>query len=141
MTKQHDRLERLGIVNADMIRWAEALITQAKSLHDWDDPDGSRQALLYKAAAHMLSAFAEVTQLPLDRPIQAPALHTDDGDDNSLDDVTVPLGGGALFRMERMSNSSWWIEVTRTDGKAISFNVGAARAPVNLTVQEDGTEE
>lgn len=140
MADKHDRLERLGIVNADMIRWAENLIAQAKSLHDWNDFDGSRKAHLCRASAHMLSAFAEVTQLPLDRPIQAPTLHTDDGDDNSLDDVTIPLGGGALFRMERMSNSSWWIEVTRTDGKAISFNVGAARAPVNLTVQEDGTK-
>lgn len=140
MTKQHDRLEKLGIVNVDMIRWAKSLIAQANSIHDWDDPDGSRQARLYKASAHMLSAFAEVAQLPLDRPIAAPTLRTDN-DDPSLDDVSIPLGGSALFRAERMSDSSWWLEVTRADGKSISFNLGAARAPVNLTIQEDGVSK
>ena len=138
MNDKHGRLERLGIVNADILRMAESLSAQAKSIHDGDDQNGRRRAILHRASAHMLSAFAEVAQLPLDRPIRAPTLHTDG--DGSLDDVSIPLGSSALFRMERMSDSSWWLEVTRADGKAISFNVGAARAPVNLTIQEDGTK-
>lgn len=60
-------------------------------------------------------------------------------DDGKIDDVLVDLGGGATVRIERMSASSWWIYVVRPDGKGIHFNLGATRAPVELTVQEDET--
>jgi hypothetical protein len=52
-------------------------------------------------------------------------------DDGKLDDVVVH--DVDTFRLERMSDNSWWACVYLRDGSRVHFGIGAKRAMVEAT--------
>ena len=55
--------------------------------------------------------------------------------EGQLDDVVVP--DVACFRLERMSDSSWWIGLYRKDGSLVHIDISAKRAHVTARRRED----